>query len=257
MAMYRDFIHSDVPVPQYDACDQTWNAQITELVNGGTQLYRIKFADAPVFTLLSVSQEVVKPMLIGQDMLVTNGTILLNGKLNCSTNASTVRMMVFSDPYCPSCILGDEMIEAFRKNFSASLDYDYHILPASGGMQTMANSYGLTEVNRFALYDICTQKQGLLAPFKDCATLKYRSKGVAAPLSKEELDACLPEALNSTAFDACLPDAPHDLAFDQTMADTYGVTQAPVVLFNCQYRVLPEDLEHGFCYVHPEAVGCS
>jgi len=254
MAMYRNFIRGDVPTPSYDPYDRTWNAVVLERTQNGEFRYHIKLNDTPALMFDQVTQEVVKPLYITQDKLLTNGTLLLAGKINCS-EGSKVRMMEFSDPYCPSCILGDILIDAFRQKYNSSITFEYHVLPST--MQVMENSYGRDEVDRFAYYAVCAQEQGLLDAFKPCATRKYQQKSVDAPLTKGELDACLPSALNRTRFDKCLETAFGTVAFDKSVAQTYSITETPVVLFDCQYRVYPEYLEHGFCFTHPGVSGCS
>lgn len=254
MATYREMMRSGVPDPQYNPCDKTWSAVVRIPSTGGERRVYVRFNDTPALLLDNTYLEIVKPAYITEDRVLTNGTLLLAGKINCS-NGSLVRAMEFSDPYCPSCILADEKIDEFRRKFNSSLDFEYHLLPST--MQAMENSYGREDVNRFAYYIICTQKQGLLDQFKPCATAKYRAKGVEAPLSKDELDSCLPSSLNSTQFNACLPSAYSEVAFDKSLAQTYGVTETPVLLLDCKYRVLPEFLEHGFCYTHPWAPGCA
>jgi len=254
MATYREMSRSDIPTPTYNSCDKAWSAVIRIPSTGGERRTYIRINDTPALLLDNVYLEIVKPAYVSEDRLVTNGTLLLTGKINCSSG-SLVRMMEFSDPYCPSCILGDGRIDAFRRQFNDSVDFDYHILPST--MQVMENSYGREDVNRIAYYMICMQKQHLLDDFKPCAVQKYRAKGVEAPLSKEELDSCLPSALNTTEFDACVPTAYQELAFDKSMAETYGVTETPVVLFDCKYRVLPEYMESGFCFTHPWISGCN
>ena len=253
MAAYTEMMRSQVPDPTYDGCDKTWSAVIRIPATGGERRTYIRINDTPALMLDNTYLEIVKPSYVTEDRVLTNGTILLANKINCS-NGSLVRMMEFSDPYCPSCILGDQLIDPFRRQFNSSLDFDYHVLPST--MQAMENNYGREDVNRIAYYIICAQKQQLLDDFKPCAVRKYRAKGVEAPLSKDELDACLPSSLNRTEFDACLLTAPRDLAFDKSMAETYGVSETPMVLFDCQYRVLPEFIKTGFCYTHPTAAGC-
>lgn len=255
MATYREMMRSEVPYPEYDPCTKTWNAIVRIPSTGGERRVFVRINDTPALMLDNAYLEIVRPPFITEDRVLTNGTLLLAGKINCS-NGSLVRMMEFSDPYCPSCILGDEKVGAFTQKFNSSVDFEYHILPST--MQQMEERFGREDVNRFAYYLVCTQKQHLLSAFMPCAIQKYRQKGVEAPLTKEELDACLPgSALDLPQFESCLHSAYAEVAFDKSLAQTYGVTETPVVLFDCKYRVLPEFLETGFCYTHPNATGCG
>jgi len=253
MATYQEMMRSGVPVPAYDSCSGTWSAIVRiQAANNGEQRVLVRFNDSPAFNLDRVYVETVRAPFVSDSRVVTNGTLLMAGKINCS-NGSAPRMMEFSDPYCPSCLLGDVKIQAFKAAFNGTLDFEYHVLPST--MQLMENSFGRDDVGRFAYYAVCTQKQGMLDGFMPCAEQKYRMKGVQAPLTVVELDACLPAGLNRSQFDACLPTAYAEVSFDKKLAQTYGVTETPVILFDCQYRVLPEYLEHGFCSIY-HAAGC-
>lgn len=253
MATYKDTMRSEVPTPDYNPCDKTWSAVVRVPETNGERRIYMRMNDTPVLLLDNTYLQVVKPSFITQDKVITNGTVLLAGKINCSTG-TRARLMEFSDPYCPSCIMGDALIDPFRVKYNASVDFEYHVLPSK--MLAMENNYGREDIYRIAYYTVCAQKQGMLDAFKLCAVQKYRQNSVEAPLSKEELDVCLPAGLNTTQFDACMQTAFRDVAFDKTLAETYGVSETPVLLLDCQYRVFPEFVEHGFCFVHPEAAGC-
>lgn len=249
MASYSDLIYAEVPTPVFNGCDGSWYATVTMSRQGIIQRALLRINDSGALFLDKAYLEGPIPPIISQNKVVTNGTVQLYGKLNCSTDK--VRVWEFSDPYCPTCIAPEQKIDEFRERYGEDIDFEYHVLLSRSIL--MENSYGKDDVERISRYFVCAQKQGLLMPLKECALAKYTAKGVEAPLSKEELDACVPNQINRTAFDSCVArEAPADIAFDSKVAETYQITETPMMLVDCMYRMHPTYLEHGFCFIHPE-----
>jgi hypothetical protein len=253
MASYRDLIYAEVPTPEYNPCTKTWDATLKISGAGLTQNVYVRLNDDPVLTLNSTYVETNKPYWITENKVITNGTIKIFGKIPCTPEAgcgNKTCVWLFTDPYCPNCILAEDNVNAFLAEHNDSVEYSYRVLMSTS--QAMLDHYGKLEVERISKYFLCAQKQGLLSPLKDCAILKYRMKGVEAPLTKEELDACLPEGLEMDEFDSCVETVYTDIDWDRKVALTYNVTETPMALIDCQYRVHPTYLEHGFCYLYPD-----
>jgi len=253
MASYSDLMYSSVPEPVFDNCSGYWVAEVT-LIKGMAKQIAVLEIDDETLTLNNAYLEAPVPPVISQNSVVTNGTVKLEGKISCSENNLT-RVMLFSDPYCPNCILADEKVANFTDEYGDYVDFEYHVLQTTS--YVMKNSFGRDDVDRMSKYYICTQDQGMLKEFQQCAILKYRTKGVEAPLTKEETDSCLPEGLDTELFESCVAAAQYDISMDSKLAETYGIIETPVVLVDCQYRMHPTYLEHGFCFLHPEIAECA
>ena len=261
MASYSDMMYASVPTPEFNSCTGEWEVTVTMFRNNITQRAFLKITDDPVLLLSKAYMEGPKPPAISEDSVVTNGTIKIAGKIPCPEQSgcgNKTCVWLFADPYDRYSIAADENMEKFLSAHADSAEFTYRILQTQSGV--LENSFGRDDVQRISNYFVCAQDQGLLTPLKSCAYEKYRSKGIDAPLSKEELDECLPEGLDLAKFESCVPTAYSRIALDRMVAETYlglGNLATPRVVFGCQYKVHPTYLEHGFCFVNPEAAGCS
>ena len=261
MASYSDMMYGEVPTPAFNPCNGEWEATVTMYRNGVMQRAFLRLNDTPLLMLDKAYLEGPRPPAISEDMVVTNGTLRIAGKIACTPEAgcgNKTCVWEFADPYDRYSVAAEEKMNSFISKYNDSIDFTYKVVLTQS--LVLENSYGKEDVERISKYFVCAQEQGLLAPLKACALNKYSQKAVDAPLSTEELDSCLPVGLDNETFGACLPTAYARIASDKTVAETYlgvGSVVTPRVVFGCQYRVHPSYLEHGFCFVHPEAAGCS
>ncbi|MDD5317624.1 MAG: hypothetical protein PHF51_02715 [Candidatus ainarchaeum sp.] len=257
MASYSDMIYAEVPTPAFNPADGQWEAVVTMYRNNVTQRAFLKINDSPALLLDKAYLEGPKPPLISENWVVANGTLRIAGKIACTPDAgcgNETCVWEFADPYDRFSIAAEDRMDAFVAAHNDTVSFTYRVLLAQSLI--LENSYGRVDVERISYYFVCAQEQGLLAPLKRCALGRYREKGVDAPLSEAELDACLPEGLDSGAFGSCVETAYARIASDKTLAETYlGVNSltTPSVVFGCQYRVHPSYLEVGFCAVSPDA----
>jgi len=257
MASYSDMLYAQVPTPKFDPASGKWEAIVEIYKSNVSQRVLVRLSDNPALLLDKVYVEGPIPSAISDNWVVTNGTVQISGKLACSPDAgggNKTCVWEFADPYDLHSALVEDSMNAFVEKHGESINFTYRVVLTQS--LNLEVSYQKEDVERISKYFICSQDQGLLVPLKACATTKYRAKGVDAPLSATELDACLPEGLDMEMFNSCVANASSRIAADLSIAQTYlGVNSVstPNVVFGCMYRVHPTYLEYGFCAMTPDA----
>ncbi|MEM3030350.1 MAG: DsbA family protein [Candidatus Micrarchaeia archaeon] len=177
------------------------------------------------------------------------GIAPIPGKLSCS-EGGRLKVMLFTDPYCEACLRAEEPIAQLKAKFNESIDFEYRLLLTD--TQLLAKNFGYENASLAASYFACAREQGnaVLDPVKECALAAYRNHA-GTPLSKDELDACLPRAtaLDVASFDACLQTANQLLDFDNKLALTYLAPTpiTPRVVIDCTVKATPRTAEYAIC----------
>jgi hypothetical protein len=226
----------------YSSSSHDWYATVSATNPVGNVAFNVSFVISDSNLSITPFLQAAKPSQLSMNRVVSTGVVQLNGKYECTSNAT--RVYWFMDPYAAGSVRSLLNATALEARYGSSLNLTFKMINGPS-TQDVAASVGLQDALYLSKYILCASQQPQFGAFAADLNSEYANQYM--PQSSLQSLASV-AGLDNATLSSCIANSTSVLNNQALLATYYNITQTPSVVVACAYMALPQTAGSAISY---------
>ncbi len=187
--------------------------------------------------------QTVTPSIMGNNSVVSLGTVQIGSKVLCQTT-TPIPVYMITDPYAPGAFAGIAKAVNLPSIYPNKLNVSYQFI-FTNYSSSFYQGYGTYQTQLLGKYLYCSSAQQMIGGYVANLSKIFTGK----PLDNETLyQTAVGSGINPGMLNGCLANSTTALVHQEQLAQFYSVVSTPQFIVDCRYSSLPQTVTYAINY---------